>query len=58
MRLLLAISVLALTLALALTVGGAQFGSHLVQVGGSTHLLAGGGTPDGWTCGGSVGTPC
>ena len=58
MRLLLAISVLALTLALALAAGGAQSGSHLVRVSESTHLLAGGGTPDGWTCGGSVGTPC
>lgn len=58
MRRLLAVCAVALTLALGLAAGGARFGSYSAHVSGHSHLLADGASPNGWTCGGSVGTPC
>ena len=58
MRKFLAITAVALTLALGLTMGGARFSAFSAQVGGHAPMLASLSGPDGTTCGGGVSTPC
>jgi hypothetical protein len=58
MRQIVAIGALLLALVLGMVAGGARMGFHSAQLSGRAGLLASGPTPDGWGCGGSIGTPC
>ena len=58
MRLFLATGALLLALVLGMLAGGARVASHSTPPSGRVSLLASGATPDGWGCGGSIGTPC
>lgn len=58
MRPFLATGALLLALILGVVAGGVRLGSHSAQLSGRASLLTSGPTPDGWGCGGSIGTPC